>query len=111
MTSGALTRAMLRLVLAVLGLVAFAQPAAADVDVHFHNFNGSALFGRYPHTFVVFEGTLEGGHKVDENFGFSAKRISPAILAGPVEHTIYIEEPKWIERTNRHFTVRVSEAT
>jgi hypothetical protein len=111
MTCRALTRTMLRLVLAVLGLLAFAQPAAADVDVHFHSFNGSALFGRYPHTFVVFEGTLEGGHKVYENFGFSAKRISPAILAGPVEHTIYIEEEKWIGKTNRHFTVTVDDAT
>lgn len=111
MTVRHLNRTMLRLVLAVLGLVAFAHPAAAKVDVHFHSFNGSALFGRYPHTFVVFEGTLEGGHKVDENFGFSAKRISPAILTGPVEHTIYVEEQKYIAKTNRHFTVTVDDAT
>ena len=112
MTCRALTRTMLHLVLAVLGLVAFAQPAAAKVQVHFHSFNGSVLFGRYPHTFVVFEGTLDDtGHKVFENFGFSARSASPAVLAGPVAHMIYIEEPKWIGKTNRHFTVTVDDAT
>ncbi len=27
---------------------------------------------------------------IHENFGFSAKSVGPSILAGPVEHTIYI---------------------
>ena len=101
----------LRLVLTVLALFAFAAPAAAEVRVHFQSFNGSLFFGRYPHTFVVFEGTLENGHKVNENFGFSAKSASPAVLSGPVEHIVYIEEPKWIARTNRHFTITVDDAT
>ena len=103
---------MLHLVLAVLGLVAFAQPAAAKVQVHFHSFNGSVLFGRYPHTFVVFEGTLdETGQVINENFGFTAKTAGPAVLAGPVAHTIWVEEQKWIGKTNRHFTLTVDDAT
>ena len=52
-------RFLLSLFLCCIGLVAFAQPAEAKVEVSFHSFNGSVLFGRYPHTFVVFEGTLE----------------------------------------------------
>ena len=112
MTCRALTRTMLHLVLAVLGLVAFAQPAAAKVQVHFHSFNGSVLFGRYPHTFVVFEGTLdETGQVINENFGFTAKTAGPAVLAGPVAHTIWVEEQKWIGKTNRHFTLTVDDAT
>lgn len=85
--------------------------AQAAVQVHFQSFNGSMFWGRYPHTFVVFDGTLDDGTVVNENYGFSAKSASPAVLAGPVTHIIYVEKPKWIKTTNRHFTVTVSDAT
>jgi len=101
-----------RLLLSFLALLAFAQPASAKVEVEFHSFNGSVFFGRYPHTFVVFRGTLDDtGQKIDENFGFTAKHATPAVLSGPVEGEIYIEQPKWVVGTNRHFTVTVDDAT
>ena len=103
-----------RIVAALLALIAslaFATPALADVKVHFHSFNGSVLWGRYPHTFVVFEGSIDNGaYKVDENFGFSAKYTSQAITNGPAEHEIIVEKKKDIPGTNRHFTVTVSDA-
>lgn len=87
-----------------------ATPAQAEVQVSFHSFNGSVLWGRYPHTFVVFEGVLEDtGHRVKENFGFSAKYTSQAITSGPAEHEIIIEDEDTIEDTNLHFTVTVSD--
>jgi hypothetical protein len=102
----------LRLLLSLLALTAFAQPASAKVEVEFHSFNGSVFFGRYPHTFVVFRGTLDDtGRKVEENFGFTAKHATPAVLSGPVEGEIYIEQPKWVVGTNRHFAVTVDDAT
>jgi len=102
----------LTLALLCASLVATAQPAEAKVRVSFHSFNGSVLFGRYPHTFVVFEGTLdETGQAIDENFGFTAKVAGPAVLSGPVAHTIWVEEAKWIGKTNRHFTLTVDDAT
>ena len=89
----------------------FAHPAEAKVRVSFHSFNGSVLFGRYPHTFVVFEGTLDDtGQKIEENFGFTAKTAGPAVLNGPVQHLIWVEEAKWIGKTNRHFTLTVDDA-
>ena len=89
----------------------WATPALAEVQLSFHSFNGSVLFGRYPHAFVVLEGTLEeSGQVVNENFGFTAKKVSTAILRGPVEHDILIEEPKYIAKTNRHFTITISDA-
>ena len=100
-----------RLLLAFLALVAVAQPACAKVEVSFHSFNGSVFFGRYPHTFVVFDGTLDNGQRVHENFGFTAKSVSPAILSGPVEGEIWREEEKWIARTNRQFAITVDDAT
>jgi hypothetical protein len=102
----------LRQLLLLLAVFAFAQPASAKVEVSFQSFNGSMFFGRYPHTFVIFHGTLEdSGKSVNENFGFTAKHVSPAILTGPVEGETYIEQPKWIAKTNRHFTVTVDDAT
>ena len=104
--------ASLRLLLSLLVLFAFAQPASAKVEVEFHSFNGSMFFGRYPHTFVIFRGTLDDtGQTINENFGFTAKQVTPAVLTGPVEGEIWIEEPKWIAKTNRHFTVAVDDAT
>lgn len=107
-----LRSAVLSLALAFASLLATAQPAEAKVRVSFHSFNGSVVFGRYPHTFVVFEGTLEEtGQAINENFGFTAKTVSPAILNGPVAHMIWVEEAKWIGKTNRHFTLTVDDET
>jgi len=99
--------------LVLLALLLFGAPAAqARVDVHFHSFNGSVLVGRYPHTFVVFDGVLDDtGERVWENYGFSAKRATPAVLRGPVEHIVMTEKDKYVHSTNRHFTVSVSDET
>ena len=100
-----------KLLVALIAL-ATSHAAFAEVRVTFHSFNGSVLFGRYPHTFVSMEGTLaKTGAKVKENYGFSAKRATPAVLRGPVEHMILVEEEKWLTKTNRHFTVAVDDAT
>ncbi len=97
-------------VLAALACLALAVPASAQVSVSFHSFNGSVLFGRFPHTFVVFSGTLdETGEEVDENFGFSARRTSAAITGGPAEHIVMTEEERQIRRTNRHFTIAITD--
>lgn len=103
---------MIRLfsLLAALVLSSWSIPAFAEVTMSFHSFNGSVLFGRYPHTFVVLEGTVDRtGEVVDENYGFTAKNISTRILSGPVEHEIMIEKDKYIRKTNRHFTVTITE--
>ena len=84
--------------------------AAAAVDITFHSFDGSVLGGRYPHTFVSMEGTLDDGTAVKENFGFSARRATIAVLRGPVEHMILVEDDKWLTRTNRHFKLSMSDA-
>ena len=67
----------------LLALLTFgwASPALADVQLSFHSFNGSVLFGRYPHAFIVLEGELESsGEVINENYGFTAKTVSTRIL-------------------------------
>lgn len=101
---------ILRMFAALLALVS-AAAAQAEVRVTFHSFNGSMPFGRFPHTFVAFDGTLDGtGERIHENFGWSAKTLSPAILAGPVYGTILIEKEKWLTKTNSHFTISLTDA-
>lgn len=102
---------MVRILRSIVILVAlgWSSLAAAAVEITFHSFNGSVIAGRYPHTFVSMEGTLEDGTEVKENFGFSAKRTTLAVLNGPVEHMILVEKEKWLTKTNRHFTLTISD--
>ena len=87
-------------------------PAVAQVMLSFQSFNGAMFGGRFPHTFVVLQGTLEAtGAKVEEIYGYSAKSATPAVLAGPVQSIVMTEPPKYVTTTNRHFTVPVSDAT
>ena len=104
---------MIRLLRFLAALIALATAGAAwaEVRVTFHSFNGSMPFGRFPHAFVSFEGTLDStGERVKENFGWSAKTISPAVLSGPVYGVILVEKDKWLTRTNRHFTIPLTDA-
>lgn len=105
--------AAFRSILSSLALVcaSWSLPAAAQVKMSFHSFNGSMFFGRYPHTFVRLTGTMRGtGQAVDENYGFTAKTVSTAILSGPVEHDILVEGPEYLKKTNVHFTVTLTDA-
>ena len=106
-----LKRAMLLRLLCLLALL-LPLPASAQVMLSFQSFNGSMFGGRFPHTFVVLQGTLEAsGAKVEENYGYSAKSATPAVLAGPVQAIIMTEPPKYVTSTNRHFTVPIADAT
>ena len=107
--SGFALRALAGLLASALLLLA--SPALAQVTIHFHSFNGSVLFGRFPHTFVVFEGTLDAtGERIEENFGFGAASVTAAASGGPARHVIYSEEARQIPRTNRHFSLPLTDA-
>lgn len=99
------------LALALSALLALLPLAAqAQVTIAFHSFNGSYLGGRYPHAFVVLDGTLADGTRVRENFGYSTDAGALAALAGPVRGTIQVEKESYITKTNRHFAVAISDA-
>ena len=98
-------------ILAALIALATAGAAAAHVNATFHSFNGSMPFGRFPHAFVAFDGALDAtGERIHENFGWSAKNLSPAVLNGPVYGVVLIEKEKYLSKTNSHFTVALSDA-
>ena len=103
---------MIARLLCLLAALLLPLPVAAQVLLTFQSFNGSMFGGRFPHTFVVLQGTLDAtGAKVEENYGYSAKSLSPAILTGAVQAIVMTEPPKYVTTTNRHFTVPISDAT
>lgn len=111
---GAMRRALfIRLLMALVAAagVGWSPAAHAKVSISFHSFNGSVVFGRYPHTFILLHGTEEAtGRVVNENYGFTAASVGPAILNGPVKHAVESEPTKYIRSTNRHFTIELSDA-
>lgn len=86
------------------------QAALAQVTLAFHSFNGSYLGGRYPHAFIVLDGTLANGTRVHENYGYSTSASALSALSGAVPGIIQIEKEKYISSTNRHFVVPISDA-
>ena len=108
----ALQRAI-RLALYAAAITGMAAPgyASAHIMVLFHSFNGTLLFGRFPHAFIELTGTRDAdGRPVHENYGYTPVTISPAILSGNVAGTIYVEDEKYLKTTNVHFAVPISDA-
>ena len=100
-------RAVALLFAALLAVVAV--PASAAVSITFYS---KELGASFPHAFVILEGTLDrGGPRIEEDYGFTAKTISPAILWGKVagevitDHTI-----SYVKGSDRHFTLTLTDA-
>ena len=108
-----MTKRLVRLATHLLGLIAliWSGAALAEVQIHFHSFNGSVLFGRYPHTFIVLDGTIEAtGEAVNENYGFTAKSTTAAATRSWVEHLVEGEPERYVRNTNRHFSLTLTDA-
>ena len=95
----------LNLIVALVAL-AWSTTAFAEVRMSFHSFDGSVLFGRYPHAFVVLEGTTSDGRKVDENFGFTAKHTTTAVLIGMQQQHIACLAAPAAQHTKRERATR-----
>ena len=89
-------------------MLAWAVPATAKVEIHFYSKDFGSSF---PHGFVRLTGTVEStGEALDVNYGFTAMRVSPAILAGPVKGKIHTVNPHYVSRSDRHFSLELSDA-
>jgi hypothetical protein len=90
-------------------LVFAAAPAAAAVELTFWSKEAGSSF---PHAFVTVHGTPDrGGARIDEDYGFSAKKISPAILMGRVKGVVLTDNTdSYIRASDRHFTVKLTDA-
>ena len=91
----------MRLRFILLLLLCWPASAAAQVEIHFYS---KDLAKSFPHAFVRFT-----GDGIDTNYGFTAARVSPAILAGPVQGKIQTVDPEYVGRSKRHFSLRLSD--
>jgi len=100
---------MRRLVAAVLALLFAAAPAAAAVEISFHSKDFGTTF---PHAFIVLDGSLdETGEPVDANYGFTVRHlIGPSVLFGRVQGMIESVDDGFVEHSNRHFSMVLSDA-
>jgi hypothetical protein len=89
-----------RLILFVL-LLCWPAALAAQVEIHFYS---KDLGNSFPHAFVRLTGTA-----LDTNYGFTAMRVSPAILAGPVKGQIQTVDARYVARSDRHFSLTLNE--
>ncbi|MDB5689665.1 MAG: hypothetical protein JWL91_1541 [Sphingomonas bacterium] len=98
---------ILRRLLALLLLCAAALPAQAAVTITFysHEFGSS-----FPHAFILLEGAPDaGGAPVSGNYGFTAKRVTPAILMGSVEGDIESAGPAYVGNSRPHWRMTLSD--
>lgn len=83
-------------------------PAQAAVEITFFS---KELSTSFPHAFVVMDGMLADGTRVDEDYGFTAKTVSPAILMGAVKGEVVSDhDQSYVRRSDRHFTLTISDA-
>lgn len=96
------------LVLSALWFGLFAQPVAAQVTITFWSHDQDQEF---PHTFFALKGTPEaGGTALDENYGFTAKAVSPAILFASVAGEVQTAKPGYIRRSDAQFSAVLTDA-
>lgn len=98
------------LALLAAALLAFgAAPAAAAVEITFYS---KELGSSFPHAFITVKGTPDrGGAAVDEDYGFTAKAVTPAILFGRVGGEVITNHTEdYVKASDAHFTLTLSDA-
>lgn len=86
-----------------------AAPAGAAVTLTFY----SRELGTYfPHAFVRITGATDAdpATPIDTNYGFTAKTVSPALLAGPVAGKIMAAPAGYVRKSDAHLALVLSDA-
>lgn len=97
---------LLLAILFALGLPTTQAHTAVEVSFYSKEFGSS-----FPHAFVRVKGTVDRtGERVDTNYGFTAKTISPAILMGSVAGEIVTSKPAYVAASDRHFAFLLSDS-
>ena len=102
-----LPRALALLAAVLLALAA--APGWAAVSITFYS---KELGASFPHAFVILEGAPDrGGPRIDEDYGFTAKTISPAILWGKVAGEVISDHSEsYVKGSDRHFTLTLTDS-
>jgi len=98
---------LLAFVAAIL-IAAWAVPAVAAVRITFYS---KELGTTFPHAFVTMDGTLDrSGERIDVDYGFTAKAVTPAILFGAVKGEVVSDNGKSYNRaSDKHIIMTLSD--
>ena len=84
-------------------LLIVTAPLHAAVTLTFYS---KELGSSFPHAFIALDGTVGPDNlPVNVTYGFTAKRISPAILMGDVEGIVEGVTPSYRKASDAHFSV------
>jgi len=88
-------------------LLGWAAPALAEIEIHFYSKDFASTF---PHAYVRLTGTDDStGQAIDTNYGFTPVSLTPGILLGAVRGMIQTVEPAYVSRSDRHFTLKLTD--
>ena len=95
--------------LAAALLAVGASPAWAAVEITFYS---KELGSSFPHAFFTVAGTPDrGGARIDEDYGFTAKAVTPAILFGRVGGEVITNHTEsYVEASDPHFSLTLTDA-
>lgn len=103
-----LLRGLLLPVLMLCAIVLSPSRASAQVVITFYSHD---LDDHFPHAFFTLKGKrIDDGTEVDTNFGFTPKKITPAMLFGSVDGRIDIAEPRYVAHSTAHFSLTLNDA-
>jgi hypothetical protein len=96
-------------VLAVLIVAFFAESAPAKVTLTFYSRELGVYF---PHAFVRVTGSTDAApdQPIDQNYGFTAKSVTPAVLMGPVAGEIVSVGKGYVAHSDSHLALVLSDA-
>lgn len=99
---------LLAIVAAIL-IAAWSVPTAAAVRITFYS---KELGTTFPHAFITMDGTLDrSGERIDVDYGFTAKSVTPALLFGPVKGEVISDHGKsYIRASDKHIVMTLSDA-
>jgi hypothetical protein len=86
-----------------------ASPAFASVTITFYS---KELGASFPHAFVTMHGTLDRtGERIDKDYGFTAKAVTPAILMGRVGGEVISDHgANYIKGSDKHFSLVLTDS-
>jgi hypothetical protein len=102
---GAMPKCLMLLLFGII--LVFPGTAWAAVEITFYSRDYGS---HYPHAFVRLTGTPDrGGKGMDQNYGFTATRVTPAILVGSVPGEIHSADPAYVSSSDAHFRFVLSD--
>jgi hypothetical protein len=95
---------IMRRMLILLALLLWPATAPAKVTLTFYSRELGVYF---PHAFVRITGATdaEPDKQHDENYGFTAKSVTPAVLMGPVAGEILAAGPGYVRHSDSHLSL------